>query len=198
MRRPAGGPAPGGAVSPDVRTLSLLGPPRAGRLRRYLGTATRNPAGSIYGTVVATSVIAIEGVGNPSMGDLIGTDLLTVLVYWAAHVYAAVLASPPQGDSAPPGGSRSDRRRVLDAMSHEWPLVAGSFLPLLAVLVGRLFVDEVSSAALIGLWAGVLLLYGWGFAASRAGGRSRPASVAYGLVAALLGIVVIALRFLLH
>jgi hypothetical protein len=178
-----------------VNTLHLIGPRRDGRWRRYLGAATSNPAGSIYGTIVATSVIAIEGALSPSLGDLIGTDLTTVLVYWLAHVYASFVAS---GQSDEQREHLSGPRRLARIMGHEWSVVAGSFLPLLAVLIGGLFTDDVATAALVGLWAGVALLYGWGFAASRAAGRDRPASFAYGLVAALFGVTVITMRVLLH
>ncbi len=178
----------GDLTEPAGPTGSPLPPGRRG----WLAAVTANPAGSIYGTIIATSIIAIEASVSTSLAELISTDLTTVLVYWLAHVYASFVAS----DQYPDG--RSGWRRLGAIMAHECSLVVGSFLPLLAVLIAGIFTSNVSSAATAGLWAGVALLYAWGFAASRAGGRTWVRSLAFGLIGALFGVAVVVMRVLLH
>ncbi|MGF7236057.1 MAG: hypothetical protein ACQSGP_14015 [Frankia sp.] len=178
----------GDLVDPAAPTVS----PVPSRWRGRLGAATANPAGSIYGTIIATSVIAIEASTSTSLAELISTDLTTVLVYWLAHVYASFVVSDQRLDR------RRGRRRLGSIMVHEWSMVAGSFLPLLAVLIAGLFTADLSTAVTAGLWAGVALLYGWGYAASRAGGRGRLRSLSFGLVGALFGMSIVIMRVLLH
>lgn len=178
-----------------MRSLHLLTPSghgRSTRLRLLLGMATRNPARTIYGTIVATSVLAVESALRTELGDLLLTELVTVIVYWLAHVYADYAAQPPE-----PGG-RAALARLGATAAHEWALVAASFVPMAAVLVVAAAGEPTPRAATVGLSTGVALLFGWGAAAARAGGRSRRSSLVFGGVSSAFGLTLIALKALLH
>ena len=152
----------------------------------------RNPVGSIYGTVLADSVLAVESERQTVLADLIYAELVSVLVYWLAHVYADFLGSPPSASR------RAGLHRLAETMGHEWSLVTASFFPLLAVLLAAAAGASVQTAALAGMWTGVAALVLWGEIAGRHSGRGTWASLAYGLVAGVFGVALILLRVLLH
>ncbi len=81
-----------------------------------------NPAGVIYGTVITASLIA--GQSDEPIGVIIASVVVTLVVFWLAHVYADVLAHDadgrrpsPCGESCTPwaANGRSWRRH-----SHRW------------------------------------------------------------------------------
>jgi hypothetical protein len=178
-----------------MRGVHLLTPASHGRttrLRLLVGMATRNPARTIYGTIVATSVLAVESALRTELGDLLLTELVTVIVYWLAHVYADYAAQPPEP------GRRAALARLTATAAHEWSLVTASFVPMAAVLAVAAAGGSTALAATGGLWTGVAMLFGWGVAAARDGGRSRRASLAFGGVSSVFGLTLIALKALLH
>ncbi|MBL7495945.1 hypothetical protein I6A84_39855 [Frankia sp. CNm7] len=152
----------------------------------------RNPVGSIYGTILADSVLAVEARYQLLLRDLIYAELVTVVVYWLAHVYAEFLGAPPTVNR------RAGLRRLADTMAHEWSLVTASFVPLLAVLLAAAAGASVHTAALAGMWTGVAALVLWGEIAGRHSGRGAWTSLAYGLVSGMFGIALVLLRALLH
>lgn len=170
--------------------VDRLDPARFGRRVGLLALA-RNPAASIYGTVLADSVLATESERQTTLRDLIYAELVSVTIYWLAHVYADFLGSRPT-----PG--HRGARRLLDTMAHEWSLVTASFVPLLAVLLAAAAGASVQTATLAGMWTGVGTLVLWGEIAGRHSGRGTWASLVYGLVAGALGVALILLRVLLH
>ncbi|RPH33612.1 MAG: hypothetical protein EHM90_06275, partial [Chloroflexi bacterium] len=72
-----------GAVNPDIR--------RSRRLARILAA---NPRAAIYGTIVASAVIATTAGGHESPALILEATLATLLVFWLAHVYADFLNRP--------------------------------------------------------------------------------------------------------
>jgi hypothetical protein len=90
--------------------------------RRAAGRRAPNVAGTIYGTIVATAVVAGIDEGHSlspprALGILLGTGA----IFWAAHVYAYLLAQRIENQRRV---SRADVRRL---MSREWPLLQASF-----------------------------------------------------------------------
>jgi hypothetical protein len=168
-------------------------PPAFGQPQRalLLGFA-RNPTAAVSGTIIADSVLATESARRTSLRDLVLAELVTVIVYWLAHVYAEFLG-------APTGAIRqAGRRRLVTAMAHEWPIVTASFVPLTAVLLASLAGTSIQTATLAGMWAGVGALVLWGQVAGRRHGARRWTALAYGLVAGVFGFTLILLRVLLH
>jgi cation transporter-like permease len=69
-----------GPTKPDIR--------RSRRLARILAA---NPRAAIYGTIVASAVIATTAGGHESAELILEATLATLLVFWLAHVYADFL-----------------------------------------------------------------------------------------------------------
>jgi hypothetical protein len=69
-----------GATKPDIR--------RSRRLARILAA---NPRAAIYGTIVASAVIATTAGGHQSAELILEATLATLVIFWLAHVYADFL-----------------------------------------------------------------------------------------------------------
>lgn len=153
----------------------------------------KNLAGGVYGTILATSLIAAfsedEEAGS---GDILVSVLLTVAVFWAAHVYADVL-----GRSA--GGHRSvGRAEVIASIRHEWPLVEAAVVPCLALALGALGPLGDDASFDLALALGVVSMAAWGLVAARAAGARPAVTVATTVASTGLGLVIVALKVLVE
>jgi len=93
-------------------------------------TAARRRSAGIYGTIVASAVLAAGGAKLGTV-PLAVTALVTLLVYWAAEAYAELLSERIHAGYLP---TRGQLRASLVAI---WPMVSASFIPLLALLGAR-------------------------------------------------------------
>lgn len=152
-----------------------------------------NLAGAIYGTILATSVVAGLSEGNqvdngPGALVVLGTST----VFWTAHVYAGVL------------GQHLQRRRGLTwprvhrVARYEWPILASGIPPAAALALGTigLFERDTSYAVAIGIGIGALVFWGFAYAREQAYGLTGQL-LAAGTTGAL-GLVVVALKVLVH
>jgi hypothetical protein len=147
-------------------------------------------APAIYGLIVSSGVMASAGPGVPLLGVAIAV-LVTVLVYWVAEQYAAVLAARLAG--------RATTARQLGASLREgWPMVEASYAPLLVLLLAWLLGASRTIAVLSALIFTTVLLFGFGWMAGRRSGLSGPGLLASALVGGGLGLVMIVLKVSLH
>ncbi len=117
-----------------------------------------NYAAAVYGSVLAASVVV-------SSGDLRAPGVLAILlvisglVFWIAHVYAATVAGVHGG---------WHRGAIATGMRHEWPVAFASIPPAIAALVcGALPNVSVNDGAWAALIVAIVELQVWGFAAVR-------------------------------
>jgi hypothetical protein len=148
-------------------------------------------AGAIYGTIVATAVIAGAAHDRPP-GLVLALTLATLVVFWLAHVYAAALSHHLRG------ATRLRRATVRAAMAEERPMLAAPAPSMLLLLLGAVGLLGDQLAANLALWAGVAQLVGWGVAYARLQGWRWPMALAAGVVNGMFGMVIIALKAFLH
>jgi hypothetical protein len=117
------------------------------------GDSPQSLATAIYGTILATALIAAysEDSGSDPLQVAVAV-FVAALVFWVAHAYSDLLAHGllhrEEGIAA---GARAD-------LDREWPLVAGAvppILPLLLAPIGLLSDDNAETAAMA---TGILLL----------------------------------------
>jgi hypothetical protein len=164
---------------------TVKGPPSPPRPRGFLAHTSR----AVYGTIVATAVIAAEASTLDSWGpwEFLATLLVTVVVLWFAEIYSDVL-----GDSAD-GTLRVRIRRAAD----EHTAVLEAAVPLgIPLLLGGLGVLDETAAVYTCLCVAVVALGIWGglAARNRGGGSMQVTSAA--LFSALIGVVIIILKSL--
>ncbi|MBN9632145.1 hypothetical protein ACRAWC_21615 [Leifsonia sp. L25] len=173
---------PGSAPTDDARRT----------LWRHIGT----PA-AIYGTIVYASVVAATSIGlkkSSSAWQVLIFAVVTVIVFWVAHVYSTALGSHGHADHI--------RDRIRDSIGQSLKESSGMLeaaiipsIPLLLAAFGAMPVDAGISVA---LWFAVVMLALLGYLVLWL--RSRPwwACVAAALTSALFGLLVILLKTALY
>ncbi len=96
----------------------MRGSATAGTPWRRLSVVAANPRGAIYGTIVASAVIAASAAGGKSPDAILTLTVATLLVFWLAHVYATssttrCATTARDGRSWPPSWARSCRCSLL-------------------------------------------------------------------------------------
>jgi hypothetical protein len=157
---------------------------------RRLAMMAANPRGAVYGTIVATAVIAASA-HDERPGIILAATVATLLVFWIAHVYAEVLAHGLRQ-------ARLDLHIVPGIMAQELSMLAAPALSVLFLLLGALGLLGEGLAVRLALWNGVAQLVGWGIDVGRRLGRSWPMALLGGVVNGVLGVVIILLEVLLH
>jgi hypothetical protein len=157
------------------------------------GDRGRRRAAGIYGTVITAAIIDTAG-GHGSTIWLAAAVIVTLLVYWAAEQYAELLGEHAEGGHLPRWP------QVRSSLAVTWPMVAASYIPLLALLLARLAGASADTAANAGLAVALVLLIYHGWSAGRAANLRGRSQIAATLAAAGLGLVMILLKdfVLLH
>ncbi len=153
---------------------------------------------AVYGVVLVAGLVVVSGESTEAPLDVLVKVAATVVVFWAAHVYAGVIAR--LGDEHQPGVRVRTRlasalRRALD---HSWGILGAVVVPLLVLLLGVVDVLTHSQAVWGTLWVSVLLLGVLGYykVANWAGrGWVRLASAA---ATSTLGLALILLKTFVH
>ena len=157
------------------------------RIRLTHETAEGTAAG-IYGVIVGSAVLVTAHAETAYKLDII--VVVTLTIYWLAERYSRIVAERIHEGHRPPWHA------VREQLTSGWEIMSVSLLPLLVLLLARAAGAGMSLAVLLALITSTLLLClaGW-----RMGARLRPAERAVStLVAGMFGIVMIALKILLH
>jgi hypothetical protein len=119
-------------------------------------SAARRRSAGIYGTIVASAVLAAGGAHLRTV-PLAITVVVTLLVYWAAEGYAELLGEHAHAGHLP------TRTQVRGSLAAIWPMVSASYVPLLALLVARVLGAGTKTAATVALVVAIalLLVQGW-------------------------------------
>jgi len=124
------------------------------------GDVGRRRAAGIYGAII-TAATLVAGAGL-STAALVVTVIVTLVVYWLAEEYAALLGEQIEGGRLP------SPRRIGSALAQTWPMVTASFVPLAAAVIARLAGASGLVSANVGLADVVILLAAHSWAAARA------------------------------
>lgn len=118
---------------------------------------------AIHGVVLVAGLVEILASTTPASWDLLIKVLATLLVFWAAHVYAGTVAhldDEYEGDT--PARVRLVRAVRL-SIGHSWGLLLAGIIPLLVLTLGALGVITDRNAIWGTLWMAVAVLgvLGW-------------------------------------
>ena len=165
----------------------------AERWRPQVVRTTGSVTESIYGLILATSVIAVSREYDSSNAGLIGvTVLVTGVVFWLAHVYARILA----GSIA--HHRRLNRSDVREALRHDWPLVQVTVPLVLILALGVLDIVPDKAAILAATLVALAELAAAGAYAARTSGAGLRGTVGSAVIAVILGSAVVLLKALVH
>jgi hypothetical protein len=162
---------------------------RTRRLRSLL--PRENLAATLYGTVLATSVIAtLPGAERPAI--VIAALLVTAIVFALAHAWAEVLARSAKNRTA------VTRAAIAAGIKHEWPMVEAALPASAVVALALVDVYEIETALWIATGVNVALLFVWGAVVRRIAGGTAWIALRAGLAAGSLGLMLAALKWLIH
>jgi hypothetical protein len=88
-----------------------------------------NAAGVVYGIITVGALMAAESGRHESYVGLVASALVATTLYWLAHAYADLLGRRL---------TTSDRLTAVTlarALAHDWAIVRGAALPLLALVI---------------------------------------------------------------
>jgi hypothetical protein len=146
----------------------------------------------LYGAVVTAAVLAVVSTHTASVWRTFVAGIVTLLVYWAAHVYTRTL-----GESvAHPVQSWWQHFRA--AALKELPILRGGAPALVIFGVASALGAGVSAAADIAIWATALLLAGVGYLAAHVAGARAWETVLTMLASAGFGLLIALLKMSLH
>jgi hypothetical protein len=151
-----------------------------------------NPGGVVYGTTLIAMLLAAENGSQETYVKTTASIVIGLLVYWISITYSEYAGERMER------GERFEYDGFVRTAAEETALLYGAAVPLLVVLVGWVVGWRLETSINIAIWTDAALIVGLEFAIGmRAGlsGRDLIRQSGFGVV---LGLLVIALRVLLH
>jgi len=149
-------------------------------------------AGAIYGTILATTVVAAIGPDPEKLSRALAVVLVTSAVFYAAHVYSVVV------------GARMVARRHLTGpevtaiAAAEWPMLQSSWPVALPLLLGKLGWIPEAAATDVAMLVGIAALFVYGVLIGIREGRGWMSVALNALVVGSFGLLILLLKVLVH
>lgn len=148
---------------------------------------------SVYGLILVSGMIVVSNTLTGTSAGALVTVVVTVIVFFAAHVYAGTIAGIAKEHT------RGDlRQSFVAALHHSEGMLLVSVAPLAVLLLGvtRVVDDEVAIWSALAVDTVLLGALGW-FAVARWNPRFWPRMLS-ALITAAFGGVLVALKALIH
>ncbi|REJ08540.1 hypothetical protein DY023_00800 [Microbacterium bovistercoris] len=149
---------------------------------------------AVYGVILVAGMIAVSGAHGATSLSVFWTVLVTVVVFWLAHLYAGTVAGHGLDKDRIVGLGESFRH----ALRRSLGLLLSSLIPLVILLLGagRLINDRLT--IWLALWMCVAVLAVLGYIAFRRRGAPWYIRLLGALTTAAFGIVIILAKALIH
>ncbi|MGP6176996.1 hypothetical protein ACTU6U_06810 [Microbacterium sp. A196] len=149
---------------------------------------------AVYGTILVSGLIAVSSAHGETSAVVLVTVAVTVLVFWAAHVYSGAVARLGADDEAQVGV----RVAVARSVRHSLGMLSSAAVPALVLLAGttRLIPDDVANE--LALWSGTAILAFLGYVAFLRRGSGMIVRIAGSVVTASFGAVFVVLKAVVH
>jgi hypothetical protein len=149
---------------------------------------------SVYGVILVCGMIVASGSHDSTSWQVFWTVVITVVVFWAAHVYAGTVAH----HGFDHGRVLGLRESFEEALGRSWGLLASALIPSSILLFGATKVMPDYLAIWLALWMGVLVLAVLGYIAFWRRGSRWPMRIVGGLTTAAFGLVLMLLKAIIH
>jgi hypothetical protein len=151
-----------------------------------------NPGGLVYGTILVATLLAAENARHETYETTIGSVVLALIVYWLAISYATFTGARARR------GGHFELAGFMHAIGREIAVIYGTAGPLAALLVCWASAATLSTAISAAVWTAAATIVASEIVIgvrSELRGRELVIQTAFG---AVLGLLVVALRVLLH
>ena len=149
-------------------------------------------AGAVYGTILATTVVASLGHDPAKLEKSIVIVLFTSLVFWAAHVYSLLVAGRMVARR------KLTRTEVRQVALNEWPMLQSSLPVVLPLVLGAVGIISRDASATIALIVGIGALFVYGVLLGMREGRGNMSILWNALVVGSFGVLILALKLVVH
>lgn len=149
-------------------------------------------AGAIYGTILATTVVAALGHDPSKIDASIIIVVFTSAVFYVAHVYSLTVAARMVAHRPLTGAE------VRSIAVAEWPMLQSSWPVLVPLLLGTLGIIDQDAASDIAMLVGIGALFVYGVVLGVGEGRGRVRVVWNALVVGSFGILILMLKIFVH
>jgi hypothetical protein len=151
-----------------------------------------NPARLVYGTILVATLLSAESARQETYAKTVGAVAIALLLYWLANAYAEFTGDRMQA------GEHFSYAALVQTGRRELALLYGAAAPLLVLLVYWVAGAALSSAVTAAIWTSAAIIVVTELVIgvrAELTGRELIRQSAFGVV---LGLLVIALRVLLH
>jgi hypothetical protein len=156
------------------------------------GVDERKFSPAIYGSILATSLVAALDVTEATAQEMTLTLLSTTIVFAVAHAWSEAVSERIAL------GHGFLLARLIELTLREWPLVEAGFVPGAALALAWAGVWSAGVGAGIALTLAVLQLFGWGIVVGRRSYERWSAALAVGAVNGCFGLILVALKVAVH
>jgi hypothetical protein len=151
-----------------------------------------NLAGAIYGTVLATSLVAaFSEAFEYSALEIAVSVFVTGLVFWLAHVHSRLFAERYTARRP------LTREEVVGEFKTEWPMVQAVIPPTIVLLLGAAGVFSRETAVDIAIGLGVGALVAWELEMGRRERLGPLRVIAVTLTNTFLGVAIVVLKVII-
>lgn len=148
----------------------------------------------VYGLILVAGLIAVSGSAGQGPLYTLAFVVITVIVFWAAHVYAGTVATHDGGD----GVGRSLRASIRHSMRRSRGLLTATIPPAIPLILSAIGLFDARLADWIALWIIVGVLGVLGYLAYRRKGAPMHLRLLGTLSTAAFGIAIIIAKAFLH
>jgi hypothetical protein len=151
-----------------------------------------NTSGVVYGIIVIGALLAAESGRHETYLDTVISTVIAAVLYWLAHAYSNALGGRLEQQE------RLSTSTLAQALAHDWAIMCGAALPLLALLLAWAASAPLQSAVTAALWSTIASLVVFElFAGIRS--RATPRELALDVcVGATIGVGILLLKIVLH
>jgi hypothetical protein len=142
--------------------------------------------------IVIGALLAAESGRHESYLDTLLSAAIAAALYWVAHSYAGVLGHRLRT------GERLTIGALIAALAHDWALIRGASIPLLALVVAAVTGATQETAVTAAVWCSIVSLAAFELIAGVRSGASRAELVLEVSVGVTMGLAILALKVVLH
>lgn len=151
-----------------------------------------SPGALVYGTITIGALLAAESAQRETYAETVGGVVLALLIYWLAHSYADFAARRLR-ESEP-----LELSGLVRTMASELTILLGALGPLLSLLVCWAVGASLGTAVSVAIWTSAAVILLIEVIAGIRAEQSGHDLLLQSLLGAVLGLLVIGLRLVLH
>ncbi len=150
-----------------------------------------NPGGVVYGAILVGALFAAESGSHDNYAEAIASGVTVAAVFWLLHAYASALGQRVARQE------RLTARVLWRALAHEWAIMPGAAIPLLALLIAGVAGASLQTAENVAIWTSVASIIVLEVGAGINAGARGTELVLDATVGAILGGSILALKAIL-